>query len=158
MQKRAKQKEKEKEEKGFVLLFVALLSAVILAVGLEGADIAYREINFSTSARAANEAFFAADTGIECALYNDRSDIDSFKAGSTEVKCLNILIPFQTTNPWTFTLSGLGESGNSCANVTVEKISGPPKQTIIISKGYSTGSPSCTSVANNVERELMVNY
>ena len=37
-------------------------------------NISYKEIIFSTDAEETNEAFFAADTGAECALYYDRSN------------------------------------------------------------------------------------
>ncbi len=155
MQKRAKQKEKEKEEKGFVLLFVALLSAVILAVGLEGADIAYREINFSTSARAANEAFFAADTGIECTLYYDKSTNNYFVQhnSSPTINCANNAIPLPDSYPfWSFTVPNLNSDGKGCAIVTVDKTDST--RTVINSKGYNT----CASSSNQVERELNVEF
>ena len=41
-------------------------------------NISLKEIKFGTSARDTNDAFFAADTGAECALFNDKSTQTNF--------------------------------------------------------------------------------
>ncbi|MFA6076917.1 MAG: hypothetical protein WC735_02475 [Candidatus Paceibacterota bacterium] len=118
--------------RGFVMLFAVTLSAILLTIAIGVANIAFREVKFSTNARDTNDAFFAADTGAEYALYNyDSLSPDSF-----------------TTIP---DIVGLGSLGQSCAIVTVDKrISNDPDNDVIISKGYN----NCNS--KSVQRELQV--
>src|SRR3989344_2360391 len=63
---------------GFVILFAVTLSSILLAIALGVANIALKEIKFSTSARDTNDAFFVADTGAECALFYDKLSGSSF--------------------------------------------------------------------------------
>jgi Tfp pilus assembly protein PilX len=132
----------KKNKAGFVILFAVTLAAILLSIALGVANIALTEIKFGTSARDTNNAFFAADSGIEKALFNDNT-VDFYPAGSS-------------TN---FIVSSLGSTGVSCANVTVDKTD-PPTVTII-AKGYNIGSQDglCTSTnPNRVERELKTTY
>ena len=57
-----------KQQKGFVILFTILISAIILMIGLGIFSIATRETVLSGTAREAQYAFYAADAGVECAL------------------------------------------------------------------------------------------
>jgi Tfp pilus assembly protein PilX len=63
-------------EKGFAMLFAVLVSSVLLSIGLSIFNLMLKEIALSSSGRESQFAFYAADTGIECALYWD------FKASS----------------------------------------------------------------------------
>lgn len=164
----------KKNKKGFVLLFAVTIAAIMLAIALGVADIALKEIKFSTSARDTNEAFFAADTGIEYAFLRDKGSASFFSLLSTE-----------NSNTWQFTLDRLGSGGQSCVQVEVKKeritpaSSVPPKlpyiATTVISKGYSVGtsptdptkpasgvignvSASCENIINSVEREIESTY
>src|ERR1035437_11163940 len=71
-------KEIIKKNKGFVILFAVTLSALLLSIALGVANVAFREAKFNTSAKDTNNAFFAADTGAECALYYDKSTMSVF--------------------------------------------------------------------------------
>jgi len=127
--------------RGFVLLFAVTLTAIILSIALGVANITLKEIKFGTSAKDTNEAFFAADTGAEYALFKDK-----FPGGP--------YLPGTTT---TFVLSGLAHTGQGCAIVTVDKTN--PPATKLISKGYNFGSPACNSTSSNlVEREIELDY
>ena len=57
--------------KGFALLFSVLLASFLLTIGLSIFSIALKELAISTAARQTVRAFFAADSGRECALYWD---------------------------------------------------------------------------------------
>src|ERR1700733_8237439 len=59
------------QDKGFTLLFAVLVSSLILAIGLSVANLTIKEIQLSGTGRASQFAFYAADTGSECALYWD---------------------------------------------------------------------------------------
>ena len=60
------------KQEGFTLLFALLVSAILLSVGLSIADITLQQFELSASGRNSQYAFYAADSGAECALYWDR--------------------------------------------------------------------------------------
>lgn len=146
---------------GFVILFAVTLSALVLAIALGVSDIAFREARFSTNARETNEAFFAADTGAECALANDKTSNSAFVTGSGSSRtCNNQLVTITEDSPsfWRFTLSRLGTTEQGCAIVTVDKSTTP---TTFISKGYNNGGSvlgACDKSSNSIERELKIIY
>jgi len=158
----------QKSNRAFVLLFAVMLSSIILSVALGVTNIAFKEARFSTSAKDSNEAFFASDVGVECALYNDKTSINKFPlpssspvpisscAGLTPTPTLSGVS--STTATYSFVLSGLANLGNACAKVSVAKDSSSGMtETTIISKGYNTGDSACVSTnSNRVERELKV--
>lgn len=149
-------------KKGFVMLFAVTLSAILLTIALGVSDIALKEIRFGTNARDTNDAFFAADTGAECASYYDKSDQAKFSNGDSnfDIKCgdsTDSKVTF-VGNTYSFTILGLGSVGASCAKVDVTKIGSPP-DTTIISRGYNLGDGACASTSiNRVEREIKVDY
>ncbi|MCX6751298.1 MAG: hypothetical protein NT161_00820 [Candidatus Nomurabacteria bacterium] len=150
---------KIKKNKGFVLLFVIVISSIILAITLSIMNISLKEIKFGTSARDTNDAFFAADAGSECALFNDKSTQNKFPlAGpAVTITCANVsILPVFSSGVYRFTVANLGSMGQSCAIVTVDKSVSPVS---VISKGYNVGDASClSSSANRVERELQMTF
>jgi Tfp pilus assembly protein PilX len=69
-----------KKQKGFVLLFSVLVSTLILAVGISIITIAVKQLVLSGTGRDSQYAFYAANTGAECAFYWDlRGDTDGGK-------------------------------------------------------------------------------
>lgn len=58
-------------QKGFTLLFAILVSILILAVGASIISIALKQVILSGAGRESQYAFYAANTGLECALYWD---------------------------------------------------------------------------------------
>lgn len=141
---------KNNANRGFVLLFSVTVSSILLAIALGVSNIALKEIKFSTSIRDSNNALFAADTAIEYTLYNDRSDRSIYPPTPGSVRS------------WSFVVSGLGYSGESCAKVTITKDNTNTlvlPYTTIIAKGYNVGDASCNSTSGNrTERELEVSY
>src|SRR3989338_2121518 len=110
---------------GFVILFAVVISSIVLAITMGVANIALKEIRFSTSAKDTNEAFFAADTGAECAFFNDKSLATAFPytgGGTTPIFCggasVNVI---QTGNLpvlyWDFAVPNTGSGSTGCANV-----------------------------------------
>ncbi len=155
-------KKQKKQNKGFVLLFTIMLSSIILAITLGVANVAIQEIKFSTNAKETNNAFFSTDTGAECALYNDKTSGNSFvqTGGSGTVECLGNIFPLSGSYPvWNFSVSGLGNEGQGCAKVVVDKSN--LLKTVITSKGYNEGGSvvgSCTPGPNSIERQLELSY
>lgn len=66
-------KQSHKRE-GFVILFTILIASIIMVIGLGMYSIASRETVLSGTAREAQYAFYAADAGVECALYAQSLD------------------------------------------------------------------------------------
>ena len=123
-----------------MLLFAVTLAAIFLSIALGVANVALKEINFSTSAKDTNDAFFAADSGIEQALYNDKTS--GFYPDNGKVS---------------FIVPNLGSASQGCAYVTVDKTASPT--VIITANGYNIGNGSCNSTnPNRVERELVTTY
>ncbi len=157
---------KNNKHSGFVMLFAVFLSMAILSITMGVLNVSLKEINFSSSGKDTNEASLAADLGVECALYNDKSTLNKFPipyAVTTLSNCAGIAPASFTgsntgasTVSYDFVLSGLGSSGAGCAKVNVSKDSSVP-ETIIISKGYNIGNSSCVSSnPNRLEREYEV--
>ena len=150
------------KDTGFVILFAVTLSAILLSIALTVANVALKEIKFGTSDKDTNEAFFAADTGAECAFFHDKSTSNSFvpSGGTGSIQCLdNTIILSASGSPptlWSFTISGLGSQEQGCAKVTVDKTF--PLLTKITSNGYNNGGSSCVQASNTVERQIELNY
>jgi len=156
----------KKYNNGFVILFAVTLASIVLVMALGVANIALEEIKFSTSAKDTNNAFFAADTGNECALVNDLGASTPFVTlgSSGVVNCGGNSISITGSGPWDFVLANIGSTGTSCAKVKVTKtttvIGGVTyTTTTIVSKGYNIGDSSCNSTnPDRIERELVTAY
>lgn len=62
---------KKQHNRGFTLLLAALIASLLSALGLAMFSIAQKEVVLSSLGRDSQFAFYAADTGAECALYWD---------------------------------------------------------------------------------------
>lgn len=163
-----------KTEKGYVALFAVLVASIILSMALGIANISLKELNFTATAKESSFAFFAADTGSECALYSDR-DLMLFEGNppSVTMNCRdqNLLGNSASLSPFEgggviYTFPAL-TLDRGCVLVTVVKDNeiDPNDSNIlgtrVTAKGYNT---SCTQVANNpkppslVERVLEYTY
>lgn len=136
---------------GFVLLFAVTLAAILLAIALGVSNVAFRELKFSTSAKDSNDAFFAADSGAEKVLFQDRSDANPKLCNG--VTC-------DPVPP----IYGLGANSTSCAQVTIKKFIDTDGilKTTVVSKGHNktvgTVNNGCSSDSTTVERQLEINY
>lgn len=161
--------EAESFNSGFVLLFSIILASIVFAIAIGISSISYKEILLTTSAKNSNDAFFAADVGIECALYLDKDAASSpFVPGSsndnfsTSTDCAGLTVsPISTVSGnVSFNLFNLNSTSKSCAVVSVVKdMVANPQTMTIISKGYNSGrEPDCPSGNNIVERQLQASY
>ena len=133
--------------RGFVILFAVLISAIVLLVGYGIFSISFKETVISSTVREANMAFYAADAGLECALMNDRkpspNNFLSLPNGST-IRCiegLNTTIT-KTNQEIRFNFP----VGDGCVLIYVDKehTTAPPSGTTLIeARGYS----ACQSIA-----------
>lgn len=88
---------------GFVLLYAVMTSTIILAVGVSIISIALKQLSISTLGRESQYAFYAANTGAECALYWDFHGVLKDVAGTTDGAAYERLAvfenPFLSPNP-----------------------------------------------------------
>jgi len=157
-----------RDRSGFVILFAVTLASILLAIALGVSNIALNEVNFSASVKDSDNAFYAADTGAECALYNDQTASNTFvqSGGGSTITCLNTPVNVTQTGSsplltWTFNIANMSSSGGSCAAVTLTRDFTNPSYpiTVLDSKGYNVGDGSCNSSnPNRTEREVQLNY
>ena len=150
-----------RQSRGFTLLLAVLISSIMLALGFAIYNIVAKDLILSSSGRESQFAFYASDTGIECALYWDGepdafslgSGLDSISCGGANVP-LNSIYDGVNVVTTTFSLS-LGEGDTSpCANLIVQKFS-TPRKTIVESRGYNT---CVLTNPRRIERAIRVQY
>ena len=159
---------KKFHKKGIALLFSIMLSAIFLSIALGVLSITSKELSFSLSVKDSNDAFYAADSGIECALYNDIK-LDNFTPDQyTDTSCFGVPIMSDydaNSATYNFNILGLGSTKRSCAKIFISKITNNSTdpatvETHIISKGYNTGGDNDCNQTNlkSIERVIEVNY
>lgn len=148
--------------KGFTLFVAITLTATILLVSMAVVSVAVREAALSSSGRESQYAFYAADTGVECAIYWDVKNPSGYSAFSTSTAS-GIYCNKDAANAGNqFTVGGTATStiyhmtflpDPYCATVVVNK--SPSGGTTIDSHGYNTCDPTNTK---RVERAVRVTY
>jgi hypothetical protein len=58
-------------KKGFIILIAIIISSLLVSMGMFIANVAYKELVLSSSNKASQQAFFVADSVMECALRHD---------------------------------------------------------------------------------------
>lgn len=148
--------------RGFTLLIAVLVAGILLSLGFAIFNIVSKDILLSSSGRESLSAFYAADSGVECALYADKNN--QFSTSSPQIPvCRGQIVAdystevnagFHTTR---FTLSLGAAPAAPCALVRVVRYDQPGEQktTTIYSSGYNT----CTLTnPRRTERALRVDY
>lgn len=153
---------KNKEEKGYAILFAVVVVSIISVLGIGLANTAYKELVLSSLANDSQTAFYQSDMGAECALYADnvvgltRSSLSPWKCGVDS-----------SGNDYSFTISSFGTVGYQlisslngassipCFEFNVDRTTTPPIATTMKAFGYN----SCIKTsAKTVEREFQVTY
>ena len=153
-----------KHNKGFTVLFAVIVSAIVLAIGVSIANITLKQIVISSAGRESQIAFYAADSGAECALYQDLMQSNIFST-STETyssfDCFGQGVEFGdfpvvangTSATTTFVAKFL--NSNYCAKVKVSKHDG---KTTIDSRGYNICPQDGVTNPRILERGLQIDY
>lgn len=166
----------ENKQSGITLFIAMSVMGILLFITFAVANITLKSTLFASSARDSQFAFYAADAGMECAIYWDsRFDPSFFDVASTtpnaSIRCGGSTLTTGGAIAGTTTLTRIGgsgvnntlstfgftmSSGNNpvahCAIVTVVK-SGVT--TFIKSRGYNTCD---ISSPRRVERGIEVTY
>lgn len=156
--------------KGYTLLFAILVSSLVLAIGISILNINKKELLLTAGARDSSAAFYAADGGLECALYADnngafRTDSDQTAKLDSSCSVPHTTLTFPTGAPIFTFEARFGDTKTSCAVIKVDKTpkpNGDPK-TVITSNGYNTGWNDTTKRCNvsspkKVERAIEYSY
>lgn len=156
------------QHRGFTLLIAIILSMISLAIGLALADVAYKQVVLSQTAKQSQTAFYNADSALECALYYDQQ-FAAFNNGTSyprgSILCGNRAVSFvEYQTPYsgggvrtTFNLTC--PTGGTSAQVTVYKEgSGTCSATGSKNCLYAAGYNVCNAGPNRFERGLKVVY
>lgn len=84
-------------KRGFTILLAALVASLVLALGISIFTIAQKQLILSSLGRGSQFAFYAADSGAECALYGDLR-LRAFDEGATttEITCAGQTVTLST--------------------------------------------------------------
>ena len=145
----------KKNNSGFILPLAVLITSIILSMSFTIFILVFSSIKFSALGRDSQVAFYAADGGVECALFwdikfnafdptNPRGTVDCAEKEDVPV----------TENPagvFSFSLTGL--PNGSCAEVEIDKSEFPV--TVVRSRGHNTCD---AGRSDRAERALEVSY
>lgn len=158
--------------RGFVILFTILISAIVLMIGLGIFSVATRETVLSGTSREAQYAFYAADAGVECALYaQSLPQGGPLAAGGNggSLDCGALVSPFsqvqgtgQASTPFEFDIL-VDTVQRTCAHVTVYDTTSPTGAPArrVISQGFNLCDANGKPLRKNpllVERDLDTIY
>lgn len=152
-----------KQQDGFVLLFTIVVTAIIFFIGAGIYSLSFKELMVSSLSKESQKSIFAADSGVECALWANINGVDT----STRFPCMGY-----TTMPF-----GPGPNGSFyaqfdnkiCARVSINKITIPDPNdpdaagtttTQIVSQGYNKCNEfsPVNNYAGLAERVYKVSY
>lgn len=155
-------------------LFIAVvIMGILLFISFAVVNITIKSTLFASSGRDSQYAFYAADAGIECAIFWDSGEPSKFATSTSgsPISCAGSSIVSGQSIAGTTTPTRIGGGGSAnptsifgftmntgqnpvphCAIVTVRK--NPDGTTRIQSYGYNT----CISGPRRVERGLEVTY
>ncbi len=156
---------------GFVILVAVLVSTLVISIGAFIASVAIKELQLSASGRESQNAFYAADSALECALYHDlrveafgsatsTPPADIYCDGKSDIQ-LYVSTGDEFNSDSRFRLHFLEADGvtstSPYAIVRVQKsdVGTINDKTIIEAKGYNVQDPASTV---RVERALQVVY
>lgn len=155
--------QKTKQNKGFVILFAILISALVLTIGVGIFRITLKETILSSAARESMIAFFASDGGLECALREANVRGGFVQVGSSNsFVCAGETIPY-SVNP-DIQSSFRVKLPEGCAYVSVDKkfipVDATALHTQIISRGYNVCIDESPDIGDPVllERVLELTY
>jgi Tfp pilus assembly protein PilX len=145
-------------KKGFTLLLATLISSLLLLLGAAIFSVIKKELVLSSLGRDSQFAFYAADTGAECALYWDFR-FNAFNSTSTHS---GATCDTQSIGEFTFPGFGIPQTfsyttNGYCVIVDVTKNATHPR-TKIVSKGYNTSCANIGISRRTLERAVELTY
>lgn len=153
------------KNKGIAIYVAVTITAALILVSFSVISLALKQIVISSTARDSQSAFYAADSGVECALFwdlkNTGGSLFATSTGNQTISCNNIS---STVTKAVNLSTGVGTSTFSysftpdpyCVTVWVTKsYNGSTITTNIEARGYNSCS---TTNQRRVERAIRANY
>ena len=164
--------------RGISLFIAVTIMGILLLISYAVVNITIKGTQFATSGRDSQYAYYAAESGIECAEYWDaKNDVFATTTAGTILRCgdqSNIvggqsMVSFGTstntriggggdtnqTSVFGLTFAAGTDGVGTCAVITVRKYyQGSILKTYIKSRGYNT----CAASSRRVERGIEVSY
>ena len=156
-------------KKGYLLLLAVLLASIILSIGLGIFVIINKSLILASTGRDSQFAFYAADSGIECALYWDRrhagfsTGVFATSTGSLPPSSGVLCNSADIASSWTIsnqtantadTAFNMAFANGTCTTVTVKK-SDSGLTTRLEAFGFNTCN---TQSPRRIERAVRVRY
>lgn len=138
------------KKRGVTLLLAIFISALALALGLGIFTIIFGELGISGTSKESLEALYAADSGVECALFWDIKQQAFSTSTANSINCAGNTV---SVGGSTLSVFDLNFSNNSCAHVRLQKTG---SETIITSLGENIACGLTGS--RTVQRGLEVKY
>ncbi|OGG93818.1 hypothetical protein A2609_01040 [Candidatus Kaiserbacteria bacterium RIFOXYD1_FULL_47_14] len=144
---------KNKNKKGFALLVSVIFMSVMLTLGLALSSLGYKQEVLASTAIRSQYAFYAADAGLECALYADQQqnlfEYPPSDPSSAPAMTCDGSVPFSAVKVWSesrwIVTNRLSLDADAhCVDVTIYKYNDSQQATYIFSQGYDV---SCSNVA-----------
>ncbi|MEK7503276.1 MAG: hypothetical protein AAB556_02410 [Patescibacteria group bacterium] len=138
-----------RNKKGITLLLAVFVSSLTLTLGMGIFTLLFGQVGFSSTARESLLAFYAADSGVECAIFWDTQNNSFATSTTSSISC----------DGESFTVGGasglsrftVNFNDGSCAEVEVVK----SLETTITSLGKNICQAGS---AKTLQRGLRVNY
>ncbi|TAL48939.1 hypothetical protein EPN83_02630 [Patescibacteria group bacterium] len=153
-------------QRGVTLYLALAVTGAVLLVSFAVVTITLKQLSLSVSARDSQTAFFASDSGTECALYWDLKNPTNLgksafatNTSQANISCNSATISLSKTvnpNPPRNGTTTFQVTSPICLTVSVGKsYKGSVPQTRIESRGYNTCTIGSTK---RVERAILVTY
>lgn len=153
---------KQTHTTGFAMLFTVLLVSLILSIGLAISNITLKQTILSALAKDSQSAFYQADAGIECGMYQDTT-LENYPRGSdtgdvpAQFYCGDRLMTMDVsasdTDYFVFTEDAVIGTTNPCLAIVFDKVYDP-----VESKVQARGYNRCDETPRQVERALEIRY
>lgn len=146
--------------RGFTVLLAALVASLVLSLGLSISVIVRKSIRLSSVGRDSQIAFYAADSGAECALYWDMrfNYFTPVPPSNVAPECANqALNAVWSSQIIPYTVSFQFEPNGQCARITVIKEDEHPR-TRIRSDGFSVACGEIEGSDRALQRSVELTY
>lgn len=151
-------------QNGFAMLFTVLIVSIILSLAVGIASITFKQNLLSSIAKDSQVAFFAADSGVECALYNDLIYNSAYYPRGTDPS----LVPPNLAFPCPGMTFAIDLSSSANSYFVYKEIPADPKKpcrviafdkrAVGMNKIQSRGYSVCDNSPRQVERALEVQF
>jgi hypothetical protein len=159
---------REQKNAGFTLILAALVASIVLALGTAIFRLAQKEVALSSLGRDSQFAFYAADTGAECALFWDiryrffsttspdgvEPQCDAQPLCDKPSECVR-------SSEYPQTMAFDFEPNGYCASVSVYKEVVPGTnavKTVVRADGFSTTCDNVPTSARALQRSVELHY